>query len=601
MRGFSTKPSSRLHNLPQFDFSFPTPFIFFTGKGGVGKTSLACATAIKLADAGRSVLLVSTDPASNLDEMFGISFSDKPRFVTAVHGLSVMNINPTNAAEAYRMRVLQPYKKLSTAKELSRMREELSGACTVEVAAFDEFAGLLGDDRPPKIDHVIFDTAPTGHTLRLLSLPRAWSQFLHANSVGASCLGPHSGLKMREDRFSVALESLSDPTKTTIALVSRPEAASFREAGRTSSELRSLGLNNQVLLINGVFTALDRTDETAVALEKRGSAAFENVPQILKDISTKQIALRSFNTVGIMQIRQLSEPDKENNVQVASSAIYSVPKKPLMSIVDEIASGGHGVILVMGKGGVGKTTVACAIALELARRGFVTKLSTTDPAAHVSGTIEGEGVVPSNLEISRIDPEVEVEAYKQKIRQRKAANLDAEGMALLEEDLRSPCTEEVAVFHAFSHLVSEGRKCFVVLDTAPTGHSLLLLDASGSFHRDAIRGLPQDSKIITPLMRLQDPSYTKVLLVTLAETTPVSEAGQLQEDLRRAKIEPFAWVINNVLASTGTRDPLLNARIQSEVTQIERVSQQYAKKTAVIGWKKEEPRGPNQLQEILKN
>ncbi len=567
----------------------------------MGKTSLACATAIKLADAGKSVLLVSTDPASNLDEMFGVSLSNSPQFVSAVPNLSAMNISPTDAAESYRMRVLKPYEKLCSAEELHRMREELSGACTVEVAAFDEFAGLLGDDRPPDVDHVIFDTAPTGHTLRLLSLPRAWSQFLHANSVGASCLGPHSGLKMREDRFSVALESLSDPAKTTIALVSRPEAASFREAGRTSSELQSLGLNNQVLLINGVFTASDSTDETALALEKRGCTAFENVPQILKDIPTKQIGLRSFNTVGIMQIRQLSEPQKENNLHAAGSATYSVPQKPLKSIVDEIASSGHGVILVMGKGGVGKTTVACAIALELARRGFATKLSTTDPAAHVSGTLEGEGLIPKTLEIGRIDPEAEVEAYKQKIRQRKTAILDSEGMALLEEDLRSPCTEEVAVFHAFSHLISEGRKCFVVLDTAPTGHSLLSLDASGSYHRDALRGLPQDSKIITPLMRLQDQSFTKVLLVTLAETTPVSEAGQLQDDLRRAKIEPFAWVINNVLASTGTRDPLLNARIQSELAQIERVSQKYAKKLAVIGWKKQEPRGPNGLQEILKN
>jgi arsenite-transporting ATPase len=589
---------SSLHSLKPFLFTFATPFMFFTGKGGVGKTSLACATAVKMADAGRSVLLVSTDPASNLDEMLGISLYDKPRLIPSVPLLSAMNVNPVEAAEAYRKRVLEPYKGISTAQELSKMREELSGACTVEVAAFDEFAGLLGDDRPSGIQHVIFDTAPTGHTLRLLSLPRAWSQFLNANAIGASCLGPHSGLKMRQDRFSLALESLSNSMKTTVAIVSRPESSSFREAARTSLELRNLGLNNQILLINGVFAASDRADSTAIALEGRGDNAFQNIPETLKDIPQRQIELRSFNTVGINQIRELSEPATHDQLSLLHPT-FDVPRKPLMTLVDEIASAGHGVILVMGKGGVGKTTVACAVALELARRGFPTKLSTTDPAAHLSGTLEGRGIMPANLEVSRIDPQAEVEAYKQKIRQRKAPALDAEGMALLEEDLRSPCTEEVAVFHAFSHLVSEGRKCFVVLDTAPTGHSLLLLDASGSYHREALRGLPEGTKITTPLMRLQDANFTKVLLVTLAETTPVSEAAQLQDDLRRAKIEPFAWIVNSVLAATGTRDPLLVSRMHSEVNQIERINQKYASKSAIIPWKNVEPRGPNGLLDVL--
>lgn len=581
-------------------FAAPTRHLFFTGKGGVGKTALSCAVAISLADGGKRVLLVSTDPASNLDEMLGVSLGTEPTAIPGVPNLFAMNIDPEAAAEAYRVRVLAPYEGVKSAEEVRTMREQLSGACTTEIAAFDQFAGLLsGTDLASGFDHVVFDTAPTGHTLRLLQLPRAWTSFLESNERGASCLGPHSGLTMRHDRFAAALRALVDATLTTIVLVARPNEGALREADRTAGELRMLGVDNQQLVINAMFRAEDRADPVALAFERRCTAALDAMPSALRALPRHEVPLQRFNMVGLDALRALlADPGRLEGAPAVS--LEEQPELPsLARLVDDIAATGHGLVLVMGKGGVGKTTVAAAVAVELASRGVHVHLSTTDPAAHVAATVAGE--LPQ-LEISRIDPRAETEAYVAKVMERKGRGLDAEGRALLEEDLRSPCTEEVAVFHAFSKLVSQARNGFVVLDTAPTGHTLLLLDATGSYHRDVMRGLAPDeaSRFKTPLMRLQDPGYTKVLLVTLAETTPVSEAAQLQDDLRRATIEPYAWVVNGSLAASGTRDPLLRERARAELLQIERIRRDHARRLAIVPWMVAEPVGVANLRAVAR-
>lgn len=576
----------------------PSRHLFFTGKGGVGKTALACATAIRLADAGKRVLLVSTDPASNLDEMLGVVLTTHPTAIPGVGNLQALNINPEQAAEDYRQRVLAPYQARWTEQQVAELREQLSGACTVEIAAFDEFAGLLADDAAARqFDHIVFDTAPTGHTLRLLSLPRAWSDFLQTNTRGASCLGPHSGLKMSQDRFAAALATLVDATKTTVVLVSRAERAALREAERTSAELEALGLGNQQLVVNAVFTATARQDAVASALEQRGRQALADMPHRLRQLPSTQIPLRSFNMVGLSALRALLT---EQPVAAAERAavVPSVSLPPLSSLIDEIAASGKGLIMVMGKGGVGKTTIAAAIAVELASRGLAVHLSTTDPAAHVTNAIAGQ--VP-NLKVSRIDPAQETKAYTDHLMEVRGKLLDQEGRALLAEDLRSPCNEEVAVFGAFSRLVSEARNGFVVLDTAPTGHTLLLLDATGAYHRQIVQGYSSEyrGRITTPLMRLRDPQHTKILIVTLAETTPVSEAAQLQADLRRAEIEPYAWVINSSLAAAGSTDPLLQRRIAAELTQIQVIRDTHAPRVAIVPWMIEEPVGAARLLQLV--
>ena len=568
----------------------PTCHLFFTGKGGVGKTTLACATALALADRGRSVLLISTDPASNLDEMFATTLSNAPQRVPGAPGLSAMNIDPEAAAEAYRQRVLEQLGAGATEADRAAVREQLSGACTTEIAAFDEFVGLLAT-RAEAFDHVVFDTAPTGHTLRLLSLPRAWTGFLKGNDRGASCLGPHSGLKMQEERFQAALATLGDMESTTIVLVSRPDRGAMREAARTSAELRALGLANQYLAINGVFAATDPGDAVARSIEALGRQVLDDLPESLRPLPQDRIPLRSFDMVGLDALRRVLGGEPERPADAAaddSPASLEIPG--LGRLVDELASAGRGLIMVMGKGGVGKTTIAAALAVGLVKRGHGVHLSTTDPAAHVASTL---GATMDGLRVDRIDPREETQRYIAKVMASRAADLDEAGLALLREDLASPCTEEVAVFHAFSRIVMEARSAFVVLDTAPTGHTLLLMDAAGAYHREMTRniGTHAQGRVVTPLMRLQDPDYSRIILVSLPETTPVSEAAALQEDLRRAHIEPYAWVINRSLVGSGTHDPLLVRRLSGERAQIARVQQGLARRLYMLPWQASPPEG----------
>ena len=576
----------------------PTRHLFFTGKGGVGKTSLSAAATLALADAGRRVLLVSTDAASNLDEMLGIALSNAPVPVPGAPGLSVLNIDPDQAAEAYRQRVLAQMGEGATAEALSTVREQLSGACTTEIASFDEFSSLLADGAGAW-DHIVFDTAPTGHTLRLLSLPKAWTGFLDGNDRGASCLGPHSGLKMQERRFKAALQALSDPASTTVILVTRPDPGAMAEAARTSDELRELGLDNQRLAINGVFHATDPADAVACAIDDLGTQALAGMPASLRKLPQDRVPLRPFDTVGLPALRALlASGGSPATPRPKLDMPDGVPLRGLVALTDELAAAGHGLIMVMGKGGVGKTTIAAALAIGLQQRGCTVHLSTTDPAAHLAVTLDGD--VPG-LRVSRIDPKVETQRYVDKIMAAKSPRLDAQEQALLLEDLRSPCTEEVAVFHAFSRIVGEARSAFVVLDTAPTGHSMLLMDATGAYHRQMAREFEGHgaAHFVTPLMRLQDASYTRIILVTLPEVTPVSQAAALQDDLRRAGIEPFAWVLNKSLLAADTNDPLLAARMSGERRQVERLSAGLAGRLFALPWLPVPPIGLGELSKLV--
>lgn len=577
-------------------FRNPTRYLFFTGKGGVGKTSLSCASAIALCDGGKRVLLVSTDPASNLDEMLSTRLSGVPTPIGSVPGLFAMNIDPDFEADEYRKRVLEQMEPEASPLQRETVREQLSGACTTEIAAFDAFVGLLADDWA-EYDHIIFDTAPTGHTLRLLSLPKAWTGFLAGNDRGASCLGPHSGLKMQESRFRAALACLGDERRTTIVLVTRPDTAAIREAARTSGELMDLGLGNQMLALNGTFVATMRDDPVAIALERYQEGAIRNMPARLSRLPRDEYPLLGFDMVGLDALRALFDTHRPVPADVAKSSVRSAELPPLSTLVDEFASGKKGLVMVMGKGGVGKTTIAAAVAIGLVERGHSVHLTTTDPAAHLSFVVDGN--MPG-LTVDRIDPSAETQRYIEKIMSTRGRDLDDHERALLREDLESPCTEEVAVFHAFSRIVAEARDAFVIVDTAPTGHTLLLLDATGAYHRQMTAQMADvPGRIVTPLMRLQDPDYTRVILVTLPETTPVSEASALQEDLRRAKIEPYGWVVNRTMSESGTRDQLLLSRIVGEQAQIARIKGKLAKRAYILPFQSDPPVGIDMIARIV--
>ncbi|WGD38529.1 arsenical pump-driving ATPase [Lysinibacter sp. HNR] len=573
-------------------------FLFFTGKGGVGKTSLACAAAVALADQGKRVLLASTDPASNVGQMFEQAVGVSVTPITTVPRLSAIEIDPNQAAEAYRERILGPVRSVLPSEVVAGIEEQLSGGCTTEIAAFDEFTSLLTNPSVlADFDHIVFDTAPTGHTIRMLQLPAAWTGFIENSDGAVSSVGPLAGLAKNRRRYSGAVDALADPTQTLLVLVTRAQTSALAEAARTSDELRELGINRQHLIVNGVLPAHEAEgDVIAAAVVARESAAISAMPKNLAEIPQDDVTLRPENVMGANLLRNLLREALPVPMLPGRSDVEQVNIGSLEPLIDELASAGHGLVMTMGKGGVGKTTIAAAIAVGLAQRGHQVHLTTSDPAAHLDETI---GSPSDRITVSRIDPESERERYKSHVLNTRGVNLDTQGLAVLAEDLESPCTEEIAVLQAFAGTVIEARNSFVVMDTAPTGHTLLLLDAAGAYHREAIRQLGTDDNTLSATLGiLQDPITTKVLITTLAEATPILEATALQEELRRAHIEPWGWVINQSLNGLELESTLLGARAASEVPHLRVVLDTLARRVAIVPLQASEPRGTVALTEL---
>ncbi|MCW3794449.1 arsenical pump-driving ATPase [Paenibacillus sp. LS1] len=569
-----------------------TPYLFFTGKGGVGKTSTACATAVSLADSGKRVLLVSTDPASNLQDVFGMTLSNHPVPVMGIENLDAANLDPETAAGEYKAEVVDPYRGVLPDTVIATMEEQLSGACTVEIAAFNEFSSMLTNKvLREKYDHILFDTAPTGHTLRLLQLPTAWSGFLSESSHGASCLGPLAGLEAKKTLYQEAVKTLSDPNETTLVLVTRPEDSPLKEAARASQELREIGIQNQLLIVNGLLSSVVEQDTVSSAFYGRQVGALEKLPEAVKQLPTYQIPLAPFNITGIEHLRRFFDTPEVRVVEEGS--VNTSSTLPLQHLIEDMERQGIRVIFTMGKGGVGKTTVASAIAVGLAERGHRVHLSTTDPASHLGHVLEQE---TDHISVSRIDPKIELERYKQEVLEQNKDSLDEDALAYLEEDLRSPCTEEIAVFRAFANLVERSSDEIVVIDTAPTGHTLLLLDATEEYHKEIERSAGAIPAAVQHLLpRLRNPNETSVVIVTLAEATPYYEATRLEQDLQRASIPTKWWAINQSFAATDTTDPILRGRAIAERDWIKKIQTASDGHTVIIPWEPKEAVGYDSL------
>ncbi|PJE78438.1 Arsenical pump-driving ATPase [invertebrate metagenome] len=569
-------------------------YLFFTGKGGVGKTSHACSSALALAESGKKVLIVSTDPASNIGQVFDTEMGDLITPIHYVENLYGMEIDPQIAARHYRERIVQPIRGKLPASIVKSIEEQLSGACTTEVAAFDEFTRLLTDESLQKdFDHIIFDTAPTGHTIRLLQLPGAWNEFLEYGKGDTSCLGPLAGLEKQRVKYANAISVLSDETKTRLVLVARAQSATIKEAEKTHLELAELGLTDQYLVLNGLYPESGSgNDPLALAIIDREQKVVKQLPGLLAKLPIDQVPLLSSNVLGLESLRTLTSGTQPTQTISRSFAIDADKYNSLSSLIDQLSTQDHGLVMLMGKGGVGKTTMAAAIASKLFDKGFDVHLTTSDPAAHLQYTLNSD---ETKFSVSKIDPVSETKRYRETILKEKGASLDEDGRKLLEEDLRSPCTEEIAVFQTFSEIIKQADKKFVIMDTAPTGHTLLLLDATGAYHKEMTR---QKKAVETPLLKLQNQALTKIIITTLAEPTPVQEAKDLQQDLQRANIEPWAWIINNSLVQNGIKAELLQERAASQQPLIDKVINEYTSRVAVVAMQKSEPVGEKALKQL---
>lgn len=558
-----------------------TKYIFFTGKGGVGKTSAACATAVTLADSGKNVILISTDPASNLQDVFGMELDNKGTAIPEAPKLTVVNLDPIEAAREYREKVIGPYKGLLPESVIISMEEQLSGSCTVEIAAFNEFSHYLTDENiKDRYDYIIFDTAPTGHTLRMLQLPAAWSNFISENTHGASCLGQLSGLESNKQAYKNAVETLANKTMTTIMLIARPEKTPLLEAKRASEELKDLGINNQRLIINGVLDLDTEDDAVAINLYNKQQQALAGMPGYLRDLTTYSIPLRAYNVYGINNIRMMLSDSYIEETAGTTAAINKVHS--LSELIDDVYATRKKVIFTMGKGGVGKSTLAAAIALGLAEKGAKVHLTTTDPAHHLKFVVTDN----DSLQVSHIDEKLELEKYKAEVLAKARESMEDADLAYIEEDLRSPCTQEIAVFRAFAQIVDQATdEQVVVIDTAPTGHTLLLLDATQSYHKEIQKSqgdIPVSVKKLLP--RLRNAAETEVVIVTLPEATPVYEAMRLVDDLKRAGIHSKWWIVNSSLYLTNTKSPLLKSKARSEVEWINKVAAASQGSTVLVEW-----------------
>ena len=589
---------------PTGDVTATTRFLFFSGKGGVGKTSMACTTAVREADRGKQTLIVTTDPASNLADVFEQGIGHKLTPIAGVPNLWAMEIDPDKATREYIDRAMAPLREAFPEQIVAVMEEQMSGPCTAEVAAFDRFVDFIDLPQgqvdaaaavPARFDTVIFDTAPTGHTIRLLELPAEWSRSIDEASTGSgqTCIGPAAAIQDAKHKYERALATMRDPGQTIFTFVLHPEATSIKETARAIGELGKLGIHTHELIINGIIPVEEGVNSL---FAERRTMQQRYLAQIKRDfrLAHRRMSLLDGEVKGVARLREVAhllfEGHKPHIVPAAQpgqpeqQALTSSPSaettRASSAVLERILPrDGTRSLFFTGKGGVGKTVVSCITAVWLARQGYKTLLLTTDPAAHV-GDVLGVPVtdqpapVPGvpNLWATKIDPKAAGEAYKTRILDdaRKRGRPE-ESIKVMAEELDSPCTEEMAAFDKFIEYASQDGWQVTVFDTAPTGHTLRLLQLPVDWSTQldikvyaSVDTVAADDvakqRFAQVIDMMKDPEQSTFAYVMYPESTPIIEAFRAAEELSTIGIEPGLVVANQVLPGEACTTPFSKAR-----------------------------------------
>ena len=574
-----------------------TQYIFFSGKGGVGKTTMAATTAVYQSGKGKHTLLVSTDPAGNLGDIFEHKVGIDP--VLVAPNLSVVQMDSDAITNAYKDRILEPLAAILDGVALEQVKEEFNGGCTVEIATFDKFTDFLGDET---YDLIVFDTAPTGHTLRLMTLPNEWDKFIKKSSEGSgqTCIGPVSQIEGARKKYAHAVKTMQDPDRTIVYLVSRPEKTSVYETLRAQTELEKTGIHNFHLIINGVYPNNSSIGSIFGEIAEGQKAYIKELRQHFPT-DTSEVPMQQSEIKGFENIALLGEiAFEQKNTSIQSNFTKSKPFNAFASadVLTNLLKKKHKsrVVIVTGKGGVGKTVTACAVAMKLSEKGK-TLLFTTDPAAHIGQVLETNVTyipvnVTGDLWAVNIDQKEAVEEYRRKILDDARTNgYSEELITALEEELQSPCTEEIAIFEQFENLLNETEWDYFVLDTAPTGHTLRLLELPFEYKKQLdmkIKGTTvtetanstgsDNTKIGNLITRLKDPDEATFLLVAYPEFTPLHESFRAMKDLERVGIQSQGIFLNNILKEEDCPDSFSKERWKLQQFYLHKASEMFQPK-----------------------
>lgn len=543
-----------------------TKFIFFSGKGGVGKTSMACTTSVYYADQGKKTLIVTTDPAANLADVFEQEIGHKITKINGIENLFAMEIDPEKATNEYKERSLAPMRELFDEEMLKIAEEQLSGPCTEEMASFDKFIDFMEED---SFDMVIFDTAPTGHTIRLLELPVDWSKHIEESSKGSgqTCMGPVALIQESKKKYDDAIAKLRNPERTDFIFVMQPEQTSLEETIRSSNELKEIGIKTTKIIINGFIPKAEAIHPFFKSRYDMQQSYLNKAKATFKNTCIETMELFDSELKGIEMFRKSALKLFKTKVSNKNIEHLIYPEK-----------GKRKNIFFSGKGGVGKTSMACITAIQTAQKGYKTLLMTTDPAAHIGKVLDKpvtneitkiDGVV--NLYAVEIDQKKATEDYKNKILTDAKDRFDESTLKAMEEELNSPCTEEMAAFQKFIEYANLDDFEVIVFDTAPTGHTLRLLELpmdwskqiqlkAGLSTKISQADKKQKEQFDRVIEMMRDEEVTTFGFVMYPEKTPIIEAYRASKELETVGIKTQLAIANFIIPEEQAITPFFTNR-----------------------------------------